>query len=103
MPVVTYTKTIDGENVATEDCGEYTAINGSKITETSNNATRIDINGTKYAAVNGTNSFTTDVDSLYIIKGVNEANEESAEYSLQIYVDYEAATIPEMHTLSQKQ
>lgn len=103
MPVVTYTKTIDGENVATEDCGEYTAINGSKITVTSKNATRIDINGTKYAAVNGTYSFTTDVDSLYIIKGVNEANEESAEYTLQIYVDYEAATIPEMHTLSQKQ
>lgn len=103
MPVVTYTKTIDGENVATEDCGEYTAINGSKITVTSKNATRIDINGTKYAAVNGTYSFTTDVDRLYIIKGVNEANEESAEYTLQIYVDYEAATIPEMHTLSQKQ
>lgn len=103
MPVVTYTKTIDGENVATEDCGEYTAINGSKITVTSKNATRIDINGTKYAAVNGTYSFTTDVDKLYIIKGVNEANEESAEYTLQIYVDYEAATIPEMHTLSQKQ
>lgn len=103
MPVVTYTKTIDGENVATEDFGEYTAINGSKITVTSKNATRIDINGTKYAAVNGTYSFTTDVDSLYIIKGVNEANEESAEYTLQIYVDYEAATIPEMHTLSQKQ
>ena len=103
LPVVTYTKTIDGENVATEDCGEYTAINGSKITVTSKNATRIDINGTKYAAVNGTYSFTTDVDSLYIIKGVNEANEESAEYTLQIYVDYEAATIPEMHTLSQKQ
>lgn len=103
MPVVTYTKTIDGENVATEDCGEYTAINGSKITVTSKNATQIDINGTKYAAVNGTYSFTTDVDSLYIIKGVNEANEESAEYTLQIYVDYEAATIPEMHTLSQKQ
>lgn len=103
MPVVTYTKTIDGENVATEDCGKYTAINGSKITVTSKNATRIDINGTKYAAVNGTYSFTTDVDSLYIIKGVNEANEESAEYTLQIYVDYEAATIPEMHTLSQKQ
>ena len=103
MPVVTYTKTIDGENVATEDCGEYTAINGSKITVTSKNATRIDINGTKYAAVNGTYSFTTDVDMLYIIKGVNEANEESAEYTLQIYVDYEAATIPEMHTLSQKQ
>lgn len=86
MPVVTYTKTIDGENVATEDCGEYTAINGSKITVTSKNATQIDINGTKYAAVNGTYSFTTDVDSLYIIKGVNEANEESAEYTLQIYV-----------------
>ena len=103
MPVVTYTKTIDGENVATEDCGEYTAINGSKITVTSKNATQIDINGTKYAAVNGTYSFTTDVDRLYIIKGVNEANEESAEYTLQIYVDYEAATIPEMHTLSQKQ
>lgn len=103
MPVVTYTKTIDGENVATEDCGEYTAINGSKITVTSKNATRIDINGTKYEAVNGTYSFTTDVDRLYIIKGVNEANEESAEYTLQIYVDYEAATIPEMHTLSQKQ
>lgn len=103
MPVVTYTKTIDGENVATEDCGEYTAINGSKITVTSKNATQIDINGTKYEAVNGTYSFTTDVDSLYIIKGVNEANEESAEYTLQIYVDYEAATIPEMHTLSQKQ
>lgn len=103
MPVVTYTKTIDGENVATEDCGEYTAINGSKITVTSKNATRIDINGTKYAAVNGTYSFTTDVDRLYIIKGVNEANEESAAYTLQIYVDYEAATIPEMHTLSQKQ
>lgn len=103
MPVVTYTKTIDGENVATEDCGEYTAINGSKITVTSKNATQIDINGTKYAAVNGTYSFTTDVDMLYIIKGVNEANEESAEYTLQIYVDYEAATIPEMHTLSQKQ
>lgn len=103
MPVVTYTKTIDGENVATEDFGEYTAINGSKITVTSKNATQIDINGTKYAAVNGTYSFTTDVDSLYIIKGVNEANEESAEYTLQIYVDYEAATIPEMHTLSQKQ
>lgn len=103
MPVVTYTKTIDGENVATEDRGEYTAINGSKITVTSKNATRIDINGTKYAAVNGTYSFTTDVDRLYIIKGVNEANEESAEYTLQIYVDYEAATIPEMHTLSQKQ
>lgn len=103
MPVVTYTKTIDGENVATEDCGEYTAINGSKITVTSKNATRIDINGTKYEAVNGTYSFTTDVDMLYIIKGVNEANEESAEYTLQIYVDYEAATIPEMHTLSQKQ
>lgn len=103
MPVVTYTKTIDGENVATEDCGEYTAINGSKITVTSKNATRIDINGTKYAAVNGTYSFTTDVDRLYIIKGVNEANEESAEYTLQICVDYEAATIPEMHTLSQKQ
>lgn len=103
MPVVTYTKTIDGENVATENCGEYTAINGSKITVTSKNATRIDINGTKYAAVNGTYSFTTDVDRLYIIKGVNEANEESAEYTLQIYVDYEAATIPEMHTLSQKQ
>lgn len=103
MPVVTYTKTIDGENVATEDCGEYTAINGSKITVTSKNATRIDINGTKYAAVNGTYSFTTDVDKLYKIKGVNEANEESAEYTLQIYVDYEAATIPEMHTLSQKQ
>lgn len=103
MPVVTYTKTIDGENVATEDCGEYTAINGSKITVTSKNATRIDINGTKYAAVNGTYSFTTDVDRLYIIKGVNEANEESAEYTLQIYVDYEAATIPEMHTLSLKQ
>lgn len=103
MPVVTYTKTIDGENVATEDCGEYTAINGSKITVTSKNATQIDINGTKYAAVNGTYSFTTDVDSLYIIKGVNEANEESAEYTLQVYVDYEAATIPEMHTLSQKQ
>ena len=103
LPVVTYTKTIDGENVATEDRGEYTAINGSKITVTSKNATRIDINGTKYAAVNGTYSFTTDVDSLYIIKGVNEANEESAEYTLQIYVDYEAATIPEMHTLSQKQ
>lgn len=103
MPVVTYTKTIDGENVATEECGEYTAINGSKITVTSKNATRIDINGTKYAAVNGTYSFTTDVDMLYIIKGVNEANEESAEYTLQIYVDYEAATIPEMHTLSQKQ
>lgn len=103
MPVVTYTKTIDGENVATEDCGEYTAINGSKITVTSKNATQIDINGTKYEAVNGTYSFTTDVDRLYIIKGVNEANEESAEYTLQIYVDYEAATIPEMHTLSQKQ
>lgn len=103
MPVVTYTKTIDGENVATEDYGEYTAINGSKITVTSKNATQIDINGTKYAAVNGTYSFTTDVDMLYIIKGVNEANEESAEYTLQIYVDYEAATIPEMHTLSQKQ
>lgn len=103
MPVVTYTKTIDGENVATEDRGEYTAINGSKITVTSKNATQIDINGTKYAAVNGTYSFTTDVDRLYIIKGVNEANEESAEYTLQIYVDYEAATIPEMHTLSQKQ
>lgn len=103
MPVVTYTKTIDGENVATEDCGEYTAINGSKITVTSKNATQIDINGTKYAAVNGTYSLTTDVDRLYIIKGVNEANEESAEYTLQIYVDYEAATIPEMHTLSQKQ
>lgn len=103
MPVVTYTKTIDGENVATEDRGEYTAINGSKITVTSKNATRIDINGTKYAAVNGTYSFTTDVDKLYKIKGVNEANEESAEYTLQIYVDYEAATIPEMHTLSQKQ
>ena len=103
MPVVTYTKTIDGENVATENCREYTAINGSKITVTSKNATQIDINGTKYAAVNGTYSFTTDVDSLYIIKGVNEANEESAEYTLQIYVDYEAATIPEMHTLSQKQ
>lgn len=103
MPVVTYTKTIDGENVATEDCGEYTAINGSKITVTSKNATQIDINGTKYEAVNGTYSFTTDVDTLYIIKGVNEANEESAEYTLQIYVDYEAATIPEMHTLSQKQ
>lgn len=103
MPVVTYTKTIDGENVATEDRGEYTAINGSKITVTSKNATQIDINGTKYAAVNGTYSFTTDVDMLYIIKGVNEANEESAEYTLQIYVDYEAATIPEMHTLSQKQ
>ena len=103
MPVVTYTKTIDGENVATEDCGEYTAINGSKITVTSKNATQIDINGTKYEAVNGTYSFTTDVDMLYIIKGVNEANEESAEYTLQIYVDYEAATIPEMHTLSQKQ
>ena len=103
MPVVTYTKTIDGENVATEDCGEYTAINGSKITVTSKNATQIDINGTKYAAVNGTYSFTTDVDRLYIIKGVDEANEESAEYTLQIYVDYEAATIPEMHTLSQKQ
>lgn len=103
MPVVTYTKTIDGENVATEDFGEYTAINGSKITVTSKNATQIDINGTKYAAVNGTYSFTTDVDRLYIIKGVNEANEESAEYTLQIYVDYEAATIPEMHTLSQKQ
>lgn len=103
MPVVTYTKTIDGENVATEDCGKYTAINGSKITVTSKNATQIDINGTKYAAVNGTYSFTTDVDRLYIIKGVNEANEESAEYTLQIYVDYEAATIPEMHTLSQKQ
>lgn len=103
MPVVTYTKTIDGENVATEDYGEYTAINGSKITVTSKNATQIDINGTKYAAVNGTYSFTTDVDTLYIIKGVNEANEESAEYTLQIYVDYEAATIPEMHTLSQKQ
>mgnify|MGYP000842170724 CR=1 FL=1 len=103
MPVVTYTKTIDGENVATEDCGEYTAINGSKITVTSKNATQIDINGTKYEAVNGTYSFTTDVDKLYIIKGVNEANEESAEYTLQIYVDYEAATIPEMHTLSQKQ
>ncbi len=103
MPVVTYTKTIDGENVATKDCGEYTAINGSKITVTSKNATQIDINGTKYAAVNGTYSFTTDVDRLYIIKGVNEANEESAEYTLQIYVDYEAATIPEMHTLSQKQ
>lgn len=102
-PVVTYTKTIDGENVATEDCGEYTAINGSKITVTSKNATQIDINGTKYEAVNGTYSFTTDVDRLYIIKGVNEANEESAEYTLQIYVDYEAATIPEMHTLSQKQ
>lgn len=103
MPVVTYTKTIDGENVATEDYGEYTAINGSKIMVTSKNATQIDINGTKYAAVNGTYSFTTDVDTLYIIKGVNEANEESAEYTLQIYVDYEAATIPEMHTLSQKQ
>lgn len=102
-PVVTYTKTIDGENVDTENCGEYTAINGSKITVTSKNATQIDINGTKYAAVNGTYSFTTDVDMLYIIKGVNEANEESAEYTLQIYVDYEAATIPEMHTLSQKQ
>lgn len=100
-PVVTYTKTIDGPAQPAEIEGN-TAINGSTITVTSANATSINVNGTNYPAVNGSYTFTTDVDETYLVYGVNEGGN-SAEYMFEILVDYEAATIPQMHTLSQKQ
>lgn len=100
--VVTYTKVKDGEALVTEDCGEYTAINESKITVSSKNATQIDVNGTKHDAVNGVYSFTSDVDEIFIVKGVNDAGE-TAEYTIEMLVDYEADNVMDMQTLSRKQ
>lgn len=100
--VVTYTKVKDGEALATEDCGEYTAINESKITVSSKNATQIDVNGTKHDAINGVYSFTSDVDEIFIVKGVNDAGE-TTEYTIEMLVDYEADNVMDMQTLSRKQ
>lgn len=100
--VVTYTKVKEGEDIATEDCGEYTAINESKITVSSKNATQIEVNGTKHDAVNGVYSFTTDVDVDLTIKAVNEGGETDS-YMVAVYVDYETDALRQVQILSRKQ
>lgn len=101
-PVVTYTVTADDEPIATEEGETYTAVNAATVTITSTNATAIDVNGTIYPAVNGSCTLTIDVDNTLLVKGINEAGE-SNDYIVEFLIDYEASTIPQMHTLSLKQ
>lgn len=100
IPVVTYTN--GSQTLSAIEDGSQTAINSSTITVTSTNATSINVNGTSYPAVNGSYTFTTDVDEIYEVYGENSGGK-SAEYMFEILIDYEAESIAEMHTLSQKQ